>query len=129
MPHDLDPILDTWYRHRDKGQQFKIVAIDQDMGLIELQYFDGSLQEIARDDWQTLLIDVIETPQDWTGPLDNVERDDLGYSETDMEAPDWAANLDEQPPRHEPWQQKNEAQDRNDWDDPGPEEDLFEERT
>lgn len=122
MPRDLDPIVDNWYRHRDKGQKFKVVALDEDNGAIELQYFDGSVQEIGRSDWRTLPVELIEPPEDWTGPVDDVEHDDLGYSETDMEAGDWSADMDEHPRRRERWQRKDEEQDRNEWGETGPEE-------
>ena len=40
-------------------------------------------------------IETIEPPEDWTGPVDDVERDDLGYSETDMSGQDWREPLEE----------------------------------
>jgi hypothetical protein len=47
------------------------------------------------DDWRELELELIEPPEDWTGPVDDVERDDLGYSETDMSADDWREPLQE----------------------------------
>ncbi len=47
------------------------------------------------DDWYQLDIESIETPEDWTGPVDDIERDDLGYTETDMEKDDWSTPLGE----------------------------------
>ena len=42
-----------------------------------------------------MALEPIETPEDWTGPMDDIERDDLGYTETDMSAEDWAEPLGE----------------------------------
>jgi hypothetical protein len=96
MPTTLKPVVSQWYRHRDKGQQFYVTALDEADGTVETQHFDGDLEEMDFDDWHQLSIETIEPPEDWTGPVDDVERDDLGYTETDMTAEDWAEPLAEQ---------------------------------
>ena len=93
MPTSLKPVISQWYRHRDKGQQFYVTALDEQEGTVEIQHFDGDLEEVDFDDWHLLNIETIEPPEDWTGPVDDVERDDLGYTETDMTPEDWAEPL------------------------------------
>ena len=39
--------------------------------------------------WTTLLLEFAETPEDWTGPIDDVQFDDLGCSQTELSAADW----------------------------------------
>lgn len=89
------PVISQWYRHLDKGQQFYVTAIDDAEGTVEIQHFDGDVEEMDFDDWRMLAIEPIEPPEDWTGPVDDVERDDLGYSETDMSEEDWSEPLEE----------------------------------
>jgi hypothetical protein len=96
MTTALKPVISQWYRHRDKGQQFYVTALDEEEGTVETQHFDGDVEEMDFDDWHQLSIETIEPPEDWTGPVDDVERDDLGYSETDMTSEDWAEPLAEQ---------------------------------
>ncbi len=38
---------------------------------------------------------MIEAPEDWTGGMDDIETDDLGYSETEMREKDWSTPLEE----------------------------------
>lgn len=95
------PSVTQWYRHLDKGQEFQVTALDEDAGMVELQHFDGDLEEIELEEWYALELEPIEPPEDWTGPVDNLERDDLGYTETDMTSEDWAEPLREQPPAEE----------------------------
>jgi hypothetical protein len=90
MPTSLKPVVSQWYRHRDKGQQFYVTALDEEDGTVETQHFDGDIEEMDFDDWRQLSIEAIEPPEDWTGPVDDIERDDLGYTETDMTSEDWA---------------------------------------
>lgn len=95
MTTTLKPQISQWYRHLDKGQQFYVVAIDDEEGTVEIQHFDGDVEEMDLDDWHELSLEPIEPPEDWTGPVDDVERDDLGYSETNMTPEDWSEPLDE----------------------------------
>lgn len=88
MASETDPIVNAWYQHLDKGQQFEVVDVDNKRGLVEIQYFDGGTDEIDLDAWYELDIEPIEPPEDRTGPLDDVERDDIGYTETDMQSDD-----------------------------------------
>ena len=63
MPTEADPILGNWYQHLDKGQKFCVVALNVDEGLIEMQHFDGDLEEIDRDTWYQLDLQLIEEPE------------------------------------------------------------------
>lgn len=95
MAHDLDPVVEQWYRQLEKGQEFKVTNVDEDNELVEIQHYDGDIQEINFDEWLELDLELTETPEDWTAPMDNVEYDDLGYEETDMDDNDWEEPLDE----------------------------------
>ena len=96
MANNRKPIVNQWYRHIDKGQRFFVTAVDEDENTVEIQHFDGDIEEFDRNEWYELKIEPIEQPEDWTGPVDDVERDDLGYSETDMTEEEWTEPLSEQ---------------------------------
>lgn len=96
MSTQADPIVSNWYSHLDKGQEFRIVAFDEDSALVEIQYFDGDLEELDLEAWYQLDIEPAEAPENWSGPLDIGEQDDLGTSVTDTTASDWAAPLQDQ---------------------------------
>lgn len=78
---DVDPIIGNWYRNQETGNDFEVVALDEDAQTIEIQYFDGELEELDLDAWYELAIESIEEPEDWSGPFDELESDDLGYEE------------------------------------------------
>ena len=82
-----------WYARWDKGEIFQVIGIDEESRTIEIQTFDGDLDEIEKDAWAGLPLALAAQPEDWTGPVDDVERDDLGYSETDMTGADWSEPL------------------------------------
>ena len=88
-----DARIGQWYSRWDKGEMFQVTAVDEPSGTIEIQSFDGELDEIDEESWSALPLGLAEPPEDWTGPVDDVEVDDLGYSDTQMTGRDWAAPL------------------------------------
>lgn len=81
MPTELDPILDQWYLHRDKGESFQVIDVDEDNRAVEIQYVGGDVEQLDFDDWRELDIELGKEPDDWTGPFDGeIDTDDLGYT-------------------------------------------------
>jgi hypothetical protein len=68
------PVVGKWYA-RPGGDSFEIVAYDRDDGTIEIQYFDGTIEEMDVEDWGEERIEPAEPPEDWTGSVD-VEPED-----------------------------------------------------
>jgi hypothetical protein len=88
MSYDLDPVAGNWYQHIDKGLDFEVVAVDEDNATIELQYVDGTLDEISLDDWYEMDLDPAEPPDDWSGPIDDEDADDTDQPAADTESED-----------------------------------------
>ena len=101
MPTENDPIVGNWYLHRDKGQRFQVVALDEDGGTVELQHFDGDLEEVDFETWYLLDVETSEEPENWSGPLDIGEMDDYGTEITDTSMEDWEEPLEEISPGSE----------------------------
>jgi hypothetical protein len=76
------PEIGAWYRLRG-GESFEVVAIDEDDGTIEMQTFDGTVEEMELEDWTTQRasgeIENAEAPEDWSGSVD-VDGEDDGPS-------------------------------------------------
>ena len=89
MPNELDPRIDQWYAHFDKGQSFYVVATDEDKNTVEIQHFDGDLEELSLDEWRNFKIVLSDEPENWSGALDIAEEDDLGTGVTDTKSDDW----------------------------------------
>ncbi len=84
--------IGAWYQ-APGGQTFEVVAIDQDEATIEIQYFEGEVEELDFDTWAEMTINSVEPPEDWTGAYDDIERDDLGYSDAAIHPENWAGPL------------------------------------
>ncbi|CAL1241246.1 DUF6763 family protein [Candidatus Methylocalor cossyra] len=81
MASDAEPVVGMWYKHLDKGEQFEVTAVDEDAQLVEIQYYDGDIDEMDFDTWYQLPIEPVEAPEDPTASLDRVDQDDLDFSE------------------------------------------------
>ncbi|HYX74402.1 MAG TPA: DUF6763 family protein [Steroidobacteraceae bacterium] len=106
MEERVNPEIGQWYLHRDKGEMFRVTAYDEPTHTIEIQTFDGDVDEIDEEAWSALPLELAEEPEDWTGPLDGIEFDDL-KSDTEMTAADWAEPLQPFRPQEETWQQED----------------------
>jgi hypothetical protein len=82
-----------WYARADKGELFQVVGRDDQSRTVEIQSFGGDVDEIDDETWGTLPLVRTAPPEDWTGPIDDVEKDDLGYSDTEMAPSDWTQPL------------------------------------
>jgi hypothetical protein len=88
------PTLDAWYRD-DEGRSFKIVAIDEDDGNIDIQFFDGDIAEVDSESWYQLDISRIAEPEDGSGPFDGLDADDLETNYGAHQPLDWNGPADE----------------------------------
>jgi len=90
------PEVGKWYAHRDKGQMFQVVAVDAEY--VEIQDFDGDVDELDVDTWSAMPLEPAEPPEDWTGLVDDVVADDLEYgASSEASTRDWRAPVDELP--------------------------------
>ena len=87
----MKPVIGNWYRIQG-SDSFEVVAFDEDDGTIELQYFDGTVEEMDIEDWhaekESGALEEVEPPEDWTGsvdvdPEDEDQRGAVGYGEDD----------------------------------------------
>lgn len=95
MPSETDPIREQWYVHTDKGQRFQVVAIDENTGTVEVQHFDGDVEEISLENWYQENIEISEAPENWSGAVDIAEKDDFGTEITDTNSDDWNEPMQE----------------------------------
>ena len=128
MPTEADPIVDNWYQHLDKGQKFKVVAIDDVGTTVEIQHFDGDLEELELETWYQLDLEPIAEPEDWTGPLDGIDQNELGYAVSDMQEQDWADSMREIKTTPEVPSDEAREMEGEDWSEGYPGEEPWEEK-
>jgi hypothetical protein len=86
------PLVGSWYRNPD-GSLFEVVAVDEDDATIELQHFDGTIEEVDFEAWPGLLIESVGAPEDWSGSVDMDPEDFVGTQQSDS-PPTWQDPLE-----------------------------------
>ncbi len=88
-----EPEVGSWYSTLD-GEQFRVVAIDEDDETIEVQYFNGDVGEISLDTWYETEPEKTAPPEDWSGPFDDLVADDFGDTEVPLRPTEGTNPLD-----------------------------------
>jgi len=101
MSPKYDPKVGNWYETAD-SQSFRVVGVDEDSAIIEVQYLDGSLEDIDFDAWFEMEVETIVPPKDWQGLCD----DDIEDYPNDEYMDDVSAN-------EESWDQETELLDED----------------
>jgi len=73
------PEIGAWFRGGD-GKTFEVVAVDDKEQTVEIQHFDGTVEEVDVDGWREMGAQPIEAPEDWSGSMD-VDGSDLPEDE------------------------------------------------
>jgi hypothetical protein len=92
----MQPCVGEWYRGVT-NELFEVVAVDDEDGTIEIQYFDGTVAEMDFESWQLQLLDrtldAADAPEDWSGAVD-VESEDLDRGFEDQARSAWSSPAD-----------------------------------
>jgi hypothetical protein len=100
MSHELDPKVGRWYRRIDDEQLFKVVAIDEDDGLVEIRKTDGEIEELDSTEWVELDLEAAEPPEDYVDPDAASDEDEEDDDDPDVDDDD-----------------DDDEEDDDDWDD------------
>lgn len=93
--------IGQWYLRWDKGEVFQVTGDDGIARTVEIQTFDGDLYAIDYETWHALPLGLAEPPEGWTGPVDDLGRDDPGDSQSRVRGADWAEPLESYRPAPE----------------------------
>lgn len=80
MSGQISAEIGHWYRPMNNDSLFEVVAIDYDEQCVEIQYFDGEIEELDFSGWKTLVPIEAAPPEDWTGPFE-IDRQDPAFNE------------------------------------------------
>jgi hypothetical protein len=105
VAREYEPVAGQWYENIDENESFRVLSVDEDSELIEIEYLDGDIEEIDLDTWQELDLDKIDQPEGWSGEdEDEEEEEDEEEDEKDDLDDDW----DEDDEDDEDWDEDEE---------------------
>ena len=79
----IRPEIGRWFR-RANGTVFEVVALDEQAGTVEIQQFDGTVDEVDLEIWPEWPLVEISAPEDWSGSVDMDPEDYTGRRSDEM---------------------------------------------
>ena len=114
MGRDYEPVKGQWYENVEEDESFRVLSVDEDAELVEIEYLDGDIEELDLDAWHEMDLERIEEPEGWAGGgegegEDDDEDEDEEDEDEDDEDDDWDEDDDED---DDDWEDDEEDQDR-----------------
>jgi hypothetical protein len=48
------PVPGKWYENKEEDETFRVLSVDEDDELVEIEYLDGEIEELDLDTWHEL---------------------------------------------------------------------------
>jgi hypothetical protein len=103
VARDYDPVQGQWFEDLEENEVFRVLSVDPDEEIIEVQYENGDIEEMDLDTWHELDLERASEPEGWASDDD----DDKKKEEEEDDEEDW-----------------DEDEDDDDWDDDDDDDDL-----
>jgi hypothetical protein len=101
VAREYEPVAGQWYENIDENESFRVLSVDEDSELIEIEYLDGDIEEIDLDTWTELDLDKIDQPEGWSADDDEEEEKEEKDEKEELED----------------WDEDEEDEDDEDWDE------------
>ena len=92
MARDYDPVQGKWYEDLEENEIFKVLSVDPDQELVEVQYENGDIEEIDLDTWHELDLELSQEPEGWANDDEEEEEEE---EEDDEDEDDWDEDDDD----------------------------------
>jgi hypothetical protein len=76
VSRDKEPVRGQWYDNLEENETFRVLGIDEDSELVEIEYEDGDIEEIDIDTWHELDLETTVAPEGWSDEPDSDDDDD-----------------------------------------------------
>ncbi len=87
MSRDNPPVRGQWYENVEEEETFRVLSVDEDSELIEIEYLDGDIEEIDVETWHEMDLETRDEPEGWSDNDDD-DDEDLDEEEEDEEDED-----------------------------------------
>jgi hypothetical protein len=96
VSRDYEPVRGQWYENLEEEEQFRVLTVDEDSELIEIEYLDGDIEELDLEAWHEMDLERIQEPEGWSDDDDEESDEDEEWDEEDDEDDDdWDDDDDE----------------------------------
>lgn len=112
MGRDYEPVKGQWYENVEEEDSFRVLSVDEDAELVEIEYLDGDIEELDLDAWHEMDLERIEEPEGWAGNADDDDEDDEDEEDEEDEDEDWDDDEDDEDDEDDDWEEDEDDNDR-----------------
>jgi len=76
VSRDYEPVPGQWYENLEEEESFRVLSVDEDSELVEIEYLDGDIEEIDLDAWHEMDLEHTDEPEGWSEPEEDEEDED-----------------------------------------------------
>ncbi len=106
MSRDNEPVKGQWYENVEDEETFRVLSVDEDAEVVEIEYLDGEIEELDLEEWREFDLDLIDEPEGWSDEDDEDEDDDEEWDDED-----------EDEDEDDDWDDEDEDENDEDYDD------------
>ncbi len=107
MSRDYEPVPGQWYENLEEDESFRVLKVDEDAELVEIEHLDGEIEQLDLETWHELDLEETAEPEGWAEPEEEDEEDD--------EDEDWEEDEDDEDEDED--DDDDDDDDEDDWDD------------
>jgi len=105
VSRDYEPVPGQWYENLEDEESFRVLTVDEDSELVEIEYLDGEIEEIDLETWHEMDLEQTQEPEGWAESEEDEDEeedeDDWDEDEDDDEDDDDDWDEDEEDEREE----------------------------
>jgi hypothetical protein len=107
---DYEPVKGQWYENLEEEDSFRVLSVDEDAELVEIEYLDGDIEEMDLDAWHEMDLERIDEPEGWAGGDDEEDEEEDEEELDDDEDDDWDEDEDDE---DDDWDEDDEEEERD----------------
>jgi hypothetical protein len=108
VSRDYEPVASQWYENIEEEESFRVLSVDEDSELVEIEYLDGDIEELDIEAWHEMDLEKITEPEGWAASQAEEKEEE---EEEDEDEEDWDEDEDDEDDEDELDEDENE--DRN----------------
>jgi hypothetical protein len=89
VSRDYEPTAGQWYQNVEEEESFRVLSVDEDSELVEIEYVDGDIEELDIEAWHEMDLEKTVAPEGWSeSEPEEDDDDDDDWDEDDDEDDD-----------------------------------------
>jgi hypothetical protein len=96
VSRDYEPVPGQWYENLEDEESFRVLTVDEDSELVEIEYLDGEIEEIDLETWHEMDLDQTDEPEGWAESEEDDDDEEEEEEDDEDEDDDWDEDEDDE---------------------------------